>query len=105
MESEGGSSESNLEKGKNRKEKPRLNFSNIELSHYFSTLLKSVDSKDNNEPEILAPSIDTMTQNLIDETLNRDISIEEVKLMAKRLKSIKASGLDMLSAELIKQAN
>ena len=46
-----------------------------------------------------------MTQNLIDETLNRDISLEEVKLMAKRLKSQKASGLDMLSAELLKHAN
>ena len=90
---------------KNRKEKPRLNFSNNELSNYFSTLLTSADSQDNNEAEILAPSIDTMTQNLIDETLNREISIEEVKLMAKRLKSGKASGLDMLSAELIKHAN
>ena len=46
-----------------------------------------------------------MTQNLIDESLNRDISLEEVTLMAKRLKSGKASGLDMLSAELLKHAN
>jgi len=46
-----------------------------------------------------------MMQNLIDETLNRDISLEEVKMMAKRLKSGKASGLDMLSAELLKHAN
>ena len=46
-----------------------------------------------------------MTQNLIDETLNPDISLEEVKLMAKRLKSGKASGLDMLSAELLKHTN
>ena len=90
---------------KNRKEKPSLNFSNIELSNYFSTLLNSPDSRDNNGPEILAPSIDNMTQTLIDETLNRNISLEEVKLMAKRLKSGKASGLDMLSAELLKHAN
>ena len=46
-----------------------------------------------------------MTQNLSDETLNPDISLEEVKLMAKRLKSGKASGLDMLSAELLKHTN
>ena len=46
-----------------------------------------------------------MTQILIDDTLNHDISLEEVKLMAKRLKSQKASGLDMLSAELLKCAN
>ena len=90
---------------KNRKKKPSLNFSNIELSNYFSTLLNCADSSDNTQPEVLAPSIDIMTQNLIDETLNRDISLEEVKLMAKRLKSGKASGLDMLSAELLKHAN
>ena len=90
---------------KSRKEKPNLNFSNIELSHYFSTLLNSKDIKGSNESEILAPSTDTMTQNLIDETLNRDITLEEVKMMAKRLKSGKASGLDMLSAELLKHAN
>ena len=90
---------------KSRKEKPNLNFSNIELSHYFSTLLNSKDIKVSYESEILAPSTDAMTQNLIDETLNRDIILEEVKMMAKRLKSGKASGLDMLSAELLKHAN
>ena len=90
---------------KSRKEKPNLNFSNIELSHYFSTLLNSEDIKGSNESEILAPSTEAMTQNLIDETLNRDIILEEVKMMAKRLKSQKASGLDMLSAELLKHAN
>ena len=46
-----------------------------------------------------------MMQNLIDEILSRDITLEEVKMMAKRLKSGKASGLDMLSAELLKHAN
>ena len=90
---------------KNGKEKHSLNFSNIELAKYFSTLLNSTDTRDSNVPEILAPSNDTMTQNLIDESLNRDISLDEVKLMAKRLKSGKASGLDMLSAELLKHAN
>ena len=46
-----------------------------------------------------------MTQNLIYETLNRDISLEEVKLMAEKLENGNASGLDMLTAELLKQAN
>ena len=87
-----------------RKGKPSLNFSNIELSNYFSNLLNCAESSDSTEPEVLAP-INTMTQNLIDETLNHDISLEEVKMMAKRLKSQKASGLDMLSAELLKCAN
>ena len=105
MESEGGSSERILKKLKNGKEKHSLNFSNLELAKYFITLLNSTDTRDSNEPEILAPSIDTMTQNLIDESLNRDTSLEEVKLMAKRLKSGKASGLYMLSAELLKHAN
>ena len=60
---------------KNGKEKHSLNFSNIELAKYFSTLLNSTDTRDSNESEILAPSIDIMTQNLIDESLNRDISL------------------------------
>ena len=51
------------------------------------------------------PSMDTMTQNLIDQNLNRDVSLEEVTLMAKKLKSGKVSGLDMVSAELLKNAN
>ena len=92
-------------KVKNGKEKHSLNFSNIELAKYFSTLLNSTDTRDSNEPEILARSIDTMTQNLIDESLTCDISLEEVKLMAKRLKCGKATRLDMLSAELLKHAN
>jgi len=77
---------------KSRKEKPNLTFSNIELSHYFSTLLNSEDITGSNESEALAPSVDAMTQNLYDETLNRDITLEEVKMMAKRFKSGKASG-------------
>ena len=77
---------------KNRREKPNLNFSYNQLSNYFSTLLNSEDSSDNSEPEISAFSIDTMTQNLIDQTINSDISLEEVKQMAERLKNGKASG-------------
>ena len=46
-----------------------------------------------------------MMQYLIDEPLNSDISLEEVKLMAEKLKNGKAPGLDMLSAELLKHAN
>ena len=105
MESEGEAPKEFWKKVKNRKKKPSLNLSNMDLSNYSSTLLKCADSRDNTEPEVLAPSIDTMTQNLIHDTLNRDISLEEVKLMAKRLKSRKASGLDMLSAELLNHTN
>ena len=90
---------------KSIKEKPILNFSNIELSNYFSTFFNSEDSRDNNESEILTPSVDAKTQRIFDETLNRAISLEEVKLMAKRLKHGRASGLDMLSAELLKHVN
>ena len=68
---------------KGSKENPILNFSNLELSNYFSTLLKSEESRDDNESEILTPSVDAMTQRLIDETLNHAISLEEVKLMEK----------------------
>ena len=46
-----------------------------------------------------------MMQTLIDKTLNHDIALEEVKLMANKLKNRKASGLDMLSAELLKHVN
>ena len=46
-----------------------------------------------------------MTQNLLEETLNHDITSEEVKLMANKLKNGRASGLDMLSAELLNLAN
>ncbi len=49
--------------------------------------------------------IDSETISLIDESLNCVISIDEVKQMAKKLKNGKASGLDMLSAELLKNAN
>ena len=68
---------------KSRNEKHHLNFSNNQLSHYFSTLLSSEDDK----------------------TLNRDIALEEVKLMANKLKNGQASGLDMFSAELLKHVN
>ena len=77
---------------KNRIGKPNLAFSNNQLSSYFSTLLQSEDKRDTNEHEISVPSIDTMTQNLIEDTLNGDISVEEVKQMAKNLKTGKASG-------------
>ena len=72
-----------------RKEKPSLNFCNNQLLTYFSTLLNSEDTRDrdDNKHEILAPSMDTMRQNLIDQNLNRDIPLEEVTLMAKKLKS------------------
>ena len=43
-----------------------------------------------------------MTQNVIDDTVSRDISLEEVKLKTKTLKNGKASGLDMVSAGVLK---
>ena len=49
--------------------------------------------------------METMTQNLFDQNLNRDVSLEEVTLMAKKLKTGKASGLDLASPELLKNAN
>ena len=90
---------------KNRKSKPSLKFTNNQLSTYFSTLLNFDNQANNSEIEISASSHDTLTQNIINETLNRDISLEEVKLMAKKLKTGKASGLDMITAELLKHAN
>ena len=44
-------------------------------------------------------------QDLIDETVNCDIPLEDVKLVANKIKNGKASGLHMLSAELVKLAN
>ena len=75
---------------KRRKEKPNLNFSNIRLSKYFSALLNSEDNRDIRVLKIITYSIDTMTQSLIDETLNCEISLEEVKQMAEILKNRKA---------------
>ena len=105
--SEKGDSERFLEKVERQKGKNQFELSNNQLLTYFSTLLNSEDNRDrdDNKHEILMPSMDTMTQNLIDQNLNRDVSLEEVTLMAKKLKSGKASGLDMVSAELLKNAN
>ena len=55
--------------------------------------------------KVSASAYDTLTQNIVNETLNRDITFEEVKLLAKKLKTGKASGLDMITAELLKHAN
>ena len=92
---------------KGRNEKHSLNFSNNQLANYFSTLRNCEDSRDrhNNNHEILAPSIDKMMQDLIDETVNCDSPLEDVKLVANKVKNGKASGLHMLSAELVKLAN
>ena len=107
MGSEKGDSEKFLEKVVRQKGKARLNFPNNQLLTYFSTLLNSEDNRnrDDNKHEILAPSMDTMTQNLFDQNLIRYVSLEEVTLMAKKLKGGGASGLDLASPELLKNTN
>ncbi len=91
---------------KSANKKTDIQFSDTELFHYFSNLL-NVDTEylstlGTTEIEDSDLSLETETQMLIDETLNHAITFDEVKQMVKQLKSGKASGLDMLGAELLK---
>ena len=90
---------------KDRQNKHSLKFTNSQLSKYFSTLVNFDNQANNSEIEISASSHDTLMQNILNETLNHDISLEEVKLMAEKLKMGKASRLDMITTELLKHAN
>ncbi len=80
------------------------------MHNYFSDLLDSNNAADTNaitNSEIVQPTFspDNLTQELIHDSLNRDITFEEVKNICKKLKNRKTTGIDMLSAELLKNLN
>ncbi len=87
---------------RNSKEKTSLTFTNNELSNYFSKLLNCDNTTDDSKHDTPSSSLDNEIQDLIDKSLNQHISI---KNMTNELQNGKASGLDMLSGELLKHAN
>ena len=82
-----------------------LDFSTNKLFDYFNNLLQTnssedlVDSEDINQQQT---SVDDQTLHQIDLVLNSNINIQEVRDMVRKLKNNKAPGLDMISAELLK---
>ncbi len=96
---------------KNARRNTDANFSDTELFNYFNRLLNASNTIENqatlesSEVDESELSLDSETQKLIDDMLNNEISVDEVKQMIKRLKNGKASGLDMLGAELLKHLN
>ena len=82
-------------------------FTNEHLFDYFKDLLNnnSAESTNNDIINSTAASLDDIASTLIDESLNCAITYTEVKQMVSNLKVGKASGLDMLNAELLKSLN
>ena len=85
------------------------NFTKNQLFDFFNNLLsnKNSDTATSKECED-SPSpvfVNDQTQNLIENLLNSNITFVEVKQMAKKLKTGKATGLDMINAELLKNLN
>ena len=91
-----------LNKGKN---KVLLTFTNNQLFDYFDHLLNNdLDGSGNNQ-EVLRQHkcpLDASILSQIDTELNCPITMEEVQNMVANLKTGKAPGLDMISAELLK---
>ena len=92
----------------NKGRKPaNLDFTNLQLFDYFNSLLEKQSSVSGNNQEINQhqTSLDTLTLSQIDANLNCPITIEEVTNMVGNLKTGKSPGLDMISAELIRNLN
>ena len=97
-----------MEKVKQRKEKKTdLDFDDIELFDYFSGLLQNNSDESVNVQELDSqePLFDIETLSHIDSEINCPITIQEVRAMIHDLKNGKAPGLDMISAELLKNLN
>ena len=88
-------------------------FSKNELFDYFNNLLTNNDTNSSatcDNLTVVSPmtadsTANDETQKLIDNLLNSNITFEEVERMTKKLKSGKATGLDMINAELLKNLN
>ena len=86
-------------------QKVGVGFTKNQLYDYFSTLLNNNTEASTANSTDNPSSLDNSMLKDIDNSLNKPITITEVEQMVKRLKSGKASGLDMLSAELLKNLN
>ena len=78
------------------------NFSKIELSSYFKNLASTNQSEHRNEPENAEPENIINLVKDIDNILNRNFNLHEVKAMIAKLKDKKAAGIDTMISELLK---
>ena len=78
------------------------NFSKIELSSYFKNLASTNQSEHRNEPENAEPENIINLVKDIDDILNRNFNLHEVKAMIAKLKDKKAAGIDTMISELLK---
>ena len=94
------------------KKSNNIDFTYTELFNHFNELLNNNTSRPNDNEsanpvnsDVRPLSLDDFALSAIDDSLNCPITFTEVEQMIKRLKSGKASGLDMLNAELLKNLN
>ncbi len=80
----------------------KLNFENIELSDYFNKLLTCENDSMPFSKLECESNIDDEVSQYIDCRLNTKITIDEVKQMARSLKTGKSAGIDMINAEQFK---
>ena len=78
------------------------NFSKIELSSYFKNLASTNQSEHRNEPENAEPENIINLVKDIDNILNRNFNLHEVKAMIAKLKDKKVAGIDTMISELLK---
>ena len=78
------------------------NFSKIELSSYFKNLASTNQSEHRNEPENAEPENIINLVKDIDNILNRNFNLQDVKAMIAKLKDKKAAGIDTMISELLK---
>ncbi len=82
-------------------------FDKNSLFNYFSNLLDSNASTIQGEAcaENTDNQVENETNNLVNDILNSEITLDEVTSMVSNLKKDKASGIDLISAELLKSLN
>ena len=77
------------------------NFSKSELSDHFKNLASANESDGGNASEIDIEDNANLIQD-IDNILNRDFNLIEIKVMIDKLKNDKAAGIDKIVSELLK---
>ena len=77
------------------------NFSKSELSDHFKNLASANESDGGNASEIDIEDNVNLLQD-IDNILNRDFNLIEIKVMIDKLKNNKAAGIDTIVSELLK---
>ncbi len=93
---------------KSFQQKTDLLFSDSELFYYFRNLSNvnlDTENYSTTEPSVIEEETDLHFDSGTakeDETMNNEISFDEVKQMWKKLKNGKSLGLDILGAELLK---